>query len=312
MSTTVLDATSNSTVAKWEKKTWIEVYQQTAFGMIAASNGVYDASSYFRNDNGRGDNITFDYVAKLTDVPLGEGSTAFGNEEALDIGTHNMAINLTRIAVSNPNNGSIEQQRTNIQFDEVTAMHLAARAAELIDSSMFNQLAGVNQTSFTLNGTTYSGSDRLQVQGHNVPTAPTADRIIRAGAAATDEALTSGDTFGLDLIDFAIEEIMANDQPMKPCQDGYFKLFLHPFQVVDLKQDSTGRIQWYQNQLAAEAGGKESKLVLPYSDKPVELGVYNNVKIYQAPRVPQGQNSTTDAVITTAAIVTGKPLDATS
>lgn len=308
MSTTTLSAQNNSTVAKWEKKTWVEVYQQTAFGLIAATNGVYDASPYFRNDSGRGDNITFNYTGKLTNVPLGEGQTAFGREEALDIGSHNMAINLTRIAVSNPNNGSIEQQRTNIQFDEVTAMQLAGRAAELIDTSMFTQLAGVNPTSFKINGTTYSGADRLQVQGHNVPTAPTSSRVIRAGAASSDEALTSNDTFSLDLIDFAIEEIMANDQPMKPCQDGYFKAFLHPYQVVDLKQDSSGRIQWYQNQLAKEAGGKESKLILPYSDKPVELGTYNNVKLYQATRVPEGQNSSTNAVVPTVrrAVIVGR------
>lgn len=308
MATTVMTASNNSTVAKWEKKTWVELYQQTAFGLIAGSNGLYDASADFRNDNGRGDNITFNYVSKLVDNPLGEGSTAFGNEEALDTGTHNMAINLTRIAVSNPNNGSIEQQRTDIQFDEVSANLMAGRAAELIDSSVFNQLAGVNQTSFSLNGTTYSGANRLQVQGHNAPTAPTTNRIIRAGAASNDESLTSNDTFTLDLVDFALEEIMANDQPMKPCADGYFKLFLHPYQITDLKQDSSGRIQWYQNQLAMEAGGKESKLVLPYSERPVAIGAYNNVMIYQAPRVPQGESSADSSVVANArrAVMVGR------
>ena len=73
---------------------------------MAQIGAIYDASDDFRGLNGRGDNITFDYVGKLTGVP-GEGSTAFGNEEALDTGTHTMSINLTRIPVSNPNTGSI-------------------------------------------------------------------------------------------------------------------------------------------------------------------------------------------------------------
>lgn len=309
MATTVMTSANNSTVKKWEKKTWIEAYQQSAFGLIAQSGGIYDASAYFRNDNGRGDNITFDYVGKLTQVPLGEGSTAFGNEEALDIGNHNMSINLTRIPVSNPNNGSIEQQRTNIQFDEVTANTLGGRAAELIDSSVFQHLAGVNPTSFTLNGTTYATSaDKLQVQGHNAPTDPTSNRIIRAGAAATDQALTSSDTMSMDLLDFSLEEIQANDQPVKTCNDGYYKLFLHPYQVVDLRQDSSGKIQWYQNNLAREAGGKDSYLTFQLDYRPIEVGMYLNVKIYQAPRVAQGENSSSSAVITTVrrAVMVGK------
>jgi len=309
MSTTTMSSSNNSTVAKWEKKTWIEAYQQSAFGMMAQDGVIYDASEYFRGDNGRGDNLTFDYVGKLTGVPLGEGSTAFGNEEALDIGNHNMAINLTRVAVSNPNTGSIEQQRTNIEFDEVSANTLAGRAAELIDSSVFQQLAGVNPTSFTLNGTSYTTTAaKLHVQGHNAPTAPTTNRIIRAGAAATDQALTSSDTFSMDLLDFALEEIQANDQPVKPCMDGYYKLFLHPFQVVDLRQDSSGKIQWYQTNLAREQGGKDSFLTFQIDHKPIAVGDYLNVKIYQAPRVAEGANSSTSAVITTVrrAVLVGK------
>lgn len=309
MSTTTMTSSNSATVKKWEKKTWVQAYQQSCLGLLAGSGGIFDASANFKNDNGRGDNVTFDYVGKLTDNPLGEGSVAFGNEEALDIGTHNMSINLTRIPVSNPNNGSIEQQRTNIQFDEVTANTQAGRAIELMDTSILNQLAGFNPTSFTINGTTYSTTaQKLQVQGHNAPTAPTSGRIIRAGAAATDQALTSSDTFTMDLLDYAIEEIIANDQPMMPCNDGYYKVFLHPYQVTDLKQDSSGKIQWYQNQLAAESGGKSNFLILPGADKPIEVGVYGRFKIYEVPRVPQGVTDSAGAVITTVrrAIIVGR------
>ena len=309
MSTTTMTSANNSTVKKWEKKTWVEAYQQSYVGLFAETDAIFDASSDFSGDNGRGDNVTFDYVGKLINNPLGEGSTAFGNEESLDINSHNMSINLTRIPVSNPNNGTIEQQRTNIQFDDVTANVLAGRAVELMDTSMFTQLAGFNPTSFTVNGTTYSTTaQKLQVQGHNAPTDPTSTRVIRAGAAATDQALTSGDTFTMDLIDFAIESIEANDQPIEPCSDGYYKLVLHPYQITDLKQDSGGKIQWYQNELAKEQGGKDSNLEFKYNYGPMLIGQYENVKIYRAPRVTQGQNSSTSAVITTVrrAVMVGK------
>jgi hypothetical protein len=304
-----MSSSNNSAVAKWRKKTWIETIQQTAFGHMAQIGAVYDASDDFRGLNGRGDNITFDYVGKLTGVPLGEGSTAFGNEEALDTGTHTMSINLTRIPVSNPNTGSIEQQRTNIDFNDVTLLNLGSRAAELFDTSVFSHLAGVNQTSFTVNGTTYTGSNRLQVQGHNAPTAPTSNRIIRAGSQSNDESLTTSDTFSMDLLDIAVETITANDQPIDPCSDGYYHLYLHPYQVVDLKQDSAGKIQWYANNLAREQGGKESFLMLPYyTNKPVPVGEYGRVKIYEAPRVPEGQSSADNSVVATArrAVMVGR------
>lgn len=301
MATTTMSSSNSSTIAKWEKKTWVEGLQQTAFGELVKTGCIYDASKDFRGDNGRGDNITFDYAGKLTDVPLGEGQTGFGNEEALDLGTHTMSINLTRILVSNPNNRSIEQQRTNVQFDEVTANLQAKRALELMDTAVFQQLAGVNPTNFTINGTTYATSAaKLQATGHNVPTAPTTNRIIRAGAAATDQALTISDTFSLDLVDFALEQIVSNDQPIEPCSDGYFKLFLHPYQITDLRQDSSGKIQWYQNQLAKESGGKDSFLSKPIlGNKPLLVGEYQGVKIYQAPRVAQGADSGTSAVVST-------------
>lgn len=309
MATTVLTSSSSNTVKKWEKKTWVETLMQSAFGTLVRDGAMYDASAYFRNDNGRGDNITFDYVGKLTNNPLGEGSTAFGNEEALDLGNHNMSINLTRIPVSSPNNGSIEQQRTNIQFDEVGANVLAKRAAELVDTSVFQQLAGVNPTSFTINGTTYSTSaEKLQVQGHNTPTAPTTNRIIRGGGASNDQSLTSSDTFTLDLIDYALEEILANDQPIEPCAGGHYKLFLHPYQVVDLQQDSSGKVQWYQNQLAKEQGGKDSMLTFSLGNTPRVVGEYQNVLIYSAGRVAQGESSADSSVVTTArrAVMVGK------
>lgn len=308
MATTGMTTSQANTVKKWEKKTWVETYQKTGFGLMVQSGAIFDASADFRGLRGKGDNITFDYVAKLTDVPLGEGATGFGNEESLDIGNHNMSMNLTRVLVSNPNADSIEQQRTNIPFEETAIKLAAGRVAELLDTSCFQQLAGVNPTSFTANGTTYSGDARLQVQGHNAPTDPTTNRIIRAGGAATDQALTSADTFTMDLLDFACEKIEAADQPMEPCSDGYYKLFLHPYQATALKQDSSGKIQWYTNQLAAEQGGKDSFLEMRYSNKPIELGTYGNVKIYTAPRVAIGANSGSNAAITTVrrAVMVGR------
>jgi hypothetical protein len=217
-----------------------------------------------------------------------------------------MAMNVTRIAVLSPNDDTIEQQRTLVNFPDRARKLLAQRHMELLDSSVFTQLAGSNPTSFTLNGTTYSGTNRLFVQGHNTPTAPTTNRIIRAGAQATDQALTSSNIFTLDLIDYALEKNDQSDQPIARLADDTFDLYVSPEQLVDLKQDTSGKVQWWNLNLAAVTNnGKEMSMM--YDTMP-SLGQYAGVNIYSAPRVAFGQNSSSSAVITTVrrAVMVGK------
>lgn len=309
MATTVMSSANNSTVKRWELKTWVEAYKQSAFGTLARLGALYDVKD-FRGRNNRGDTMTFNYVGKLTGVPLGEGQTSFGNEERLDINSHSMAMNTTRIPVSNPNEGMIEQQRTNINFDEVTANVLAGRAAELIDNSLFQQLAGVDPNTVTLDGTLYNtAAAKSHIQGHNSIVAPTTNRIIRAGGALTDQALGSSDTMNLDLVDFAIEKILTNDQPIAPLTGGMYALFLSWEQCTDLKHDAGSKISWYQNALSSIEGGEKDALNFTLDLlKPVAVGEYGNVKIFATPRVAYGANASTSDVITTVrrAVLVGR------
>lgn len=305
-STTML--TGNALTRKlWATEDWINPGQQVVFGHLFSRGSVFYVDD-FLGKKARGDQITYDYTNKLTGIPIGEGGTLDGNEEALDLGSYSMAMNVTRIAVLNPNDDTIEQQRTLVDFPERTRKLLPQRHMELLDAACFNHLAGFNPTSYTQNGTTWSGTNKLFVQGHNTPVAPSTNRIIRAGAAATDQALTSSNTMTLDLIDFALEKIANSDQPIKALADGTYDLYCSPNQITDLKQDTTGKIQWFNIQLAKITGGKKNELEKNMFDEMVALGTYANVNIYQAPRVAYGQNSGTSAVITTVsrAVLVGK------
>jgi hypothetical protein len=295
------------TVKRWALKGWTNLGATTVYG-YAAGKGLIHFADDFIGRNARGDNLTYDYTNKLTGIPVGEGGTLDGNEEALNLGNFQIAMNTTRIGVLNPNDDTIEQQRTNVNFARQASTLVPARHGELVDTSFFYQASGSNPTSFTLNGTTWSGTNKLFVQGHNTPVAPSTNRIIRAAAAATDEALTSSDKMTLDLVDYALEKMRLSNQPISMV-GGYYELFVSPEQAVDLRQDSTGKIQWYNINLAQITGGLANTLETNVQrDGMIALGTYQNVRIWEAQRVAYGQNSSTSAVITTVrrAVLLGK------
>ena len=290
------------TVKLFEKKTWLQTMQASVVGHAFNRGTIYFPEKMKSlSTEARGDTTTFPFAGKLTSVPVGEGGTLDGSsaQEALDLQSHSMTINESRYAVLNPNYG-IEQQRTNVNFESTSRTLLSKRAVELLDTSFFTQAAGSDPTSFTINGTTYaSAADKLHVQGHNTPTAPTTNRIVRAAAAATDQALTSSDTMTLNLIDNALELSIASDQPIESFTDGTFDLYLSPYDIVNLKRDTSSAIQWFNIELAKLQGGGDSTIEDMYKNGMRCVGKYANVMIYEAPRVAFGQNSSSSAVITT-------------
>lgn len=307
MSATGMLSTNALTRKLWATEDWTNPGQRVAFGHMFKRGSVFFAEE-FLGQKARGDSITYDYTNKLTGIPVGEGGTLDGNEEALNLGSFTLAINVTRIGVLNPNDDTIEQQRTLVDFPERTRKLIPQRHMELIDTSVFQQLAGAYPTSFTLNGTTWSGNNRLFVTGHNVPVAPSSSRILRAGGAANDQSLTSANTMTLDLIDYAVEQIDLSNQPIKMLADDTYDLYVSPEQYTDLKQDTTGRVQWFNQALAYATSGKYDQLEGAMFDTMPSLGQYGRVNIYSAPRVAYGVRSDTSAVITTVrrAVLCGK------
>jgi hypothetical protein len=291
----------------WATEDWVNPGQRTVFGHMFARGSVFYVEE-FLGSKARGDQITYDYTNKLTGVPVGEGGTLDGNEEALNLGSFSMAINVTRVGVLNPNDDTIEQQRTLVDFPQRTRKLIPQRHMELLDASIFNQLAGFNPTSYTQNGTTWTGSNKLFVQGHNTPVAPSSDRIIRAGNVANDQSLTSSMGCTLDLIDYALEKNDLSDQPIQRLEDDTFDWYVSPEQLTDLKQDNTGRILWFNIELAKITSGKKNDLEMGMFKTMPALGQYAGVNIYAAPRVAYGQNSSTSAVITTVrrSVLVGK------
>lgn len=307
MASTSMTSTNSLTLKLWATQDWTNPGQRVAFGHMFSRGAVFFAEE-FLGQKARGDQITYDYTNKLTGIPVGEGGTLDGNEEALDLGYFSMAINVTRIGVLNPNDDTIEQQRTLVDFPTRTRKVIPQRHMELLDTAVFQQLAGAYPTSFTLNGTTWSGNNRLFVTGHNVPVAPSSDRVLRAGGVANDQSLTSSNTMTIDLIDYALEQIDRSNQPIKMLADDTYDLYVSPEQYTDLKQDTSGKIQWFNMALARATSGDMKQIDGYMYDTMPCLGQYGRVNIYSAPRVAYGVNGSTSAVITTVrrAVLVGK------
>jgi hypothetical protein len=299
MATTGMLTGNALTVKLWSKMGFVDMYKNTAFGRMARRGTIMRAEELDRAE--AGDDVTFNFTGILTGTGIGEGGTLVGNEEALDLQSFSMQYNVFRHAVASPNDDTIEQARTLVRFEDRARRQLPAFHASRLDASCFNQLAGVNSTTITVDGTVYSGTDRTFVQGLNTINAPTTNRIIRAAGAASDEALTSADTMTLDLIDAAVEQLQRT-YPYAGALDGQeFDLYISYEQSVDLKRDTSGKIQWYTNYLSAMEGGMQGENPIFTGDKygTQPIGKYANVNIIPTFRVATGENSSTSAAITT-------------
>lgn len=308
MSTTSMLTGNALTVKLFSKLGFIDLYKKACFGRMAERGTIMRAEELDRAN--KGDQTTFNFTGILTGTGIGEGGTLNGNEEALDLQAFSMVWNVFRHAVASPNEDTIEQARTLVNFEDRARRLLQDFHRSRLDASVFNQLGGVDSTTITVDTAVYSGGDRTFVQGLNSVTAPSTNRIVRAGGAATDEALGSSDTFTLDLIDAAVELLLRTYPYAGALDDDEFDLYISYEQMTDLKRDTSGKIQWYTNYLSVlEGGGKENNPIIVGSKYGTKaIGKYANVNIIPCFRVATGENSSTAAAISTVrrAILCGR------
>lgn len=309
MAKTSMLTTNALTMQWWAKKGFIDIYKKAQFGRMFDRGSIFRAEELDRAK--KGDEVTFSFNGILTGIGIGEGGTLTGNEEKLDLQSHTMKWNVFRHAVCSPNEDTIEQVRTNVDFDKNARELLPEFHRSRLDASAFNQLAGVDSTTIEVDTAIYSGDDRTFVQGLNTVNAPTANRILRAGGTATtDELLTTADTMNLDIIDAAIETLQRTYPYAGPLEGEEFDLYVSHEQETDLKRDSTGKIQWYGNYLATIQGGDTMDNMIMNGSKygTQRIGKYANVNIIPTTRVATGVDSVTNAAIPTVrrAVLVGK------
>jgi N4-gp56 family major capsid protein len=247
-----------------------------------------------------GDRVTVGLRTKLTGQGRTEGQTLEGNEESLTTYSDNLLLNELSHAVRVKGENTIDDQRILFNTRKEAKNGLKDWFAERMSIAAFQHLCGYNGASYTHRGMTV---DRALTQFNlgNATTAHTSTRRVWAEAGAgedntADENLESDDVFDLRLIDYAKELARTTAVPLRPVNlEGMeaFVCYLHPYQVVDIRTDtSTG--QWMDFSKNAYNGrGKDNPIFTG------ALGMYNGVILRESEHVTPGVNSSTLASIST-------------
>lgn len=273
------------TVKVWAKKAQHQALKSTPIAPLIgkSENNII----YFKDElsKGAGDRIRCTLFTTPTGDGFTENDTVEGNAESLTNYTDDIVINELGHALGVKSNATIDQQRVPWDLREQAMRLLADWWAVRLSQTFFNQVCG------------YTAQSDTKYTGLNAATAPTTNRVIRAGSAATDQALTSSNTFTLDLIDKAKEVAETATVPVPPLMIGGEKkyvLYLHNYQVTSLRTNtSTG--QWLDIQKAAMMGGRITRNPIYTS----ALGEYHDVILRKANDVTQGVNSSSGAAIST-------------
>lgn len=267
----------------WEKGVAIETLNKTYVGKFIGKddNSLIQEKGDMKKE--KGDSVTFTLRMLLQGRGVQGDAVLKGNEEALTTYTDSVVINQRRHAASA--GGKMSRQRVPFETRMECASALSDWAAELMDLSFAYQITGKTNEGDTL------------YTGNNSVTAPT--RIIRPNSLTTDQAVQGDNTatFTTSLIDRVKVKATANAKgtpnirPIKIGGKDHFVMFLHPYQVYQLRQSAATAGSWADIQKAAIQGGETTGNAI-FSGA---LGMWNNVVLHEWDRLPNGIHSTSGA-----------------
>jgi len=263
----------------WAKKLFREALKECWMEKFIGEGSDSMIQKMDETNKNAGDRITVGLRMQLTGAGVEGDGTLEGNEEALSTYSDNLLINQLRHAVRS--DGKMSEQRVPFSVREEAKMGLKDWWADRIDTALINQLTGntgVSDTKYT---------------GHNATVAPSAANIIYADGQTTEATVASHSAsaiMSLKYIDYAVAKSKtATSVPIRPLKingESKYVLFLHPFQVVDLRTSTTTG-QWLDIQKAALQGGQISKNPI-YTGA---LGEYNGCIIHESTRIPRTTNA---------------------
>jgi N4-gp56 family major capsid protein len=283
MAQTTYGVNAPEAVKLWRKRLAREALKATYVQKFIGQNDDSLIQELSETNKSAGDRVTVTLRMQLTGDGVQGDGTLEGNEEALTTYTDNLLVDQLRHAVRSK--GKTSEQRIPWSIREEAMNGLRDWWAGRIDTAFFNQICG------------YTAQTDTRYTGNQAAITPSSTSFQRAAGAATDQALISTNTFDLSILDKAVAQAKTATPLIRPIRyqgEDCYVVFLHPFQVRDLRTNtSTG--QWTDIQKAAMQGGM-------VKDNPIfqgSLGMYNNCILHEAVRVTPGVRSDTGASIAT-------------
>ena len=297
MSTTFYGVNAPEAVKLWSRKLAHEVRKATYIDKFIGESADSLIQTKTDTKKSPGDRITITLRTLLTGDGVVGDSTLENNEESLTTYTDNLVINQLRHAVRSQ--GKMSEQRIPFAYRDEAKDGLVQWWAERYDQVFFNQICGYTPANVSQGGpTALATGTGPAYTGMNTIIAPTSTRRIAVDGGSADESLGSTNVFTLQMIDKAVEKAKTVAPMIRPIMykgDKYYVMFLHPYQVTDLRINTSAG-QWLDIQKAALTGGRiaygsgysangpDGKNVTSDSINPIfsgALGVYNGVILHE-------------------------------
>jgi len=279
---TIIGVNDPQTNQAWSKKCFVESLKETLMDRFVGS-GDNNAITVRDELKSGGDRITISLRKQLSGKGVMGDAVAENQAEALSWHTDKLYIDQLRHVVNVT--GLMSQQRVPYSKRNEANSGLRDWWSARFDTSFLNQAAG------------NTAQTELEYTGLNPCIAPTTGRWLFGGTATAESGLTSvTEKFTLQHIDKCVLRARVpspGHPPIRAIRIGgkdYYIMVLHPNQAFDLRTNMSEG-QWVKLQLAAMQGGK-------INDNPLitgALGQYGPVLLYEAARVPFGDNTQANA-----------------
>ncbi len=274
MATETQPSSHELTLKQWSEGLEAEVLKKitVTWGMGKRSDALFQIKDELQSNPG--DQITVGLRMQSTKAPVTSGTPLEGAEQVQSYYYDKFTIDEFADAFRFEN--IMTPQRVTFDHRDEAKAALADQLSNALDTSLFNQLAGVADPT--------AGGPFPTFQGHNAIVAPDADHHIFANGAANEAALTSTDIFTLDIISEAKQKAKLLVPAIRPARIPGFNrplyvMFVHPWSSYDMKRADS---RWDAIQHSAMQGGKIDSNPLFTG----ALGVFDETLIVESSRVP--------------------------
>jgi len=290
MATTTYGVNHALAVKAWSRRLFHEVIGEQYFSKFIGEDSNSMVQMQTETNKAAGDRVRVGLRMLLTGAGIAGDNTLEGNEEALT--TYSDDVFVDQLRHSTRSNGKMTEQRVHFSLREENRAALRDWWQERLQVWMANQLScNTAQTD-----TRYTGMQ--------APVTVDANHLVIAGATgATAETSISATTvpgtgqyFTLRDIDVCVARAKTQTPRIRPIRyngrDVYI-MFVHPYAVYALRNDTSATNSWVTLQQATIQGGKD------IMDSPIgsgALGYYNQTLLHEWAYLPNAVSSSAVSV----------------